>query len=105
MRLLYTLACAVLSVALLASAQASKAPAKAAVKNCATYTAKNQLDLNTAPIDDLACLPGIGAAYSKKIVEGRPYRAKNELVDKKIIPQATYDKIKDAVIAKQPGKK
>ena len=75
--------------------KADKAPAK-----------KGPMDINTASVEELQTLSGIGEAFSKKIVENRPYARKDELVKKNIVPQATYDKIKEQIIAKQaPGEK
>ncbi|MCC6588996.1 MAG: helix-hairpin-helix domain-containing protein [Bryobacterales bacterium] len=104
MRLFSALGVLVLGLSL---AFAQKGPTKGAVKDAsatakkAAAAATDLIDINTASADALRTLPGIGEAYSQKIVKGRPYRAKNELVQKNIIPEATYDKIKDKIIAKQ----
>jgi DNA uptake protein ComE-like DNA-binding protein len=86
----------------LSAGMANTLPATGFVAQAAGVAAADKLDINTATKDQLKALPGIGDAYSQKIIDGRPYRTKLDLVQKKIVPQPTYDKIKDQIIAKQP---
>jgi competence protein ComEA len=84
----------------------SAAPVFSQTKGGKKSGAKNEkqtelIDINSASKQQLMTIPGIGDAYAQKIIDGRPYRAKNELVQKKIIPQATYDKMSDQIIARQ----
>jgi len=100
MRLFRTLCIALaLSTPLAAQAQTGK-PAMAP-KVAAAAAATGLIDINSAGADVLKGIPGIGDAYAAKIIGGRPYKAKNELVSKKIVSAVLYAKIKDRIIAKQ----
>jgi competence protein ComEA len=82
----------------IAGAQASSGASKSAK---ASATTGEKIDINSAGKEQLDALPGIGEAYAQKIIDNRPYHTKRDLVSKKIIPQSTYDKIKDQIIAHQ----
>ena len=94
---------ALFALALFTSSGAAQAAgSKPAGKTAATQAASaDLLDINSCTKEQLDALPGIGTVYSQKIIDGRPYKAKTDLVRKKIIPQATYNKIKDKIVARQ----
>jgi hypothetical protein len=93
-------ALSILFVSTLAFGQAPKATTTTAAKP--VQAAAEKLDINSATKEQLMKLPGIGEAFSQKIIDGRPYKAKNELTQKKIVPEATYARITDLIIATQP---
>jgi DNA uptake protein ComE-like DNA-binding protein len=77
----------------------TKAPAKSTETKSAT-TKVEPVDINSASAEELAALPGVGDAYAKKIIAGRPYAKKDQLVTKKIVPNTAYQKFKAKIVAK-----
>lgn len=81
------------------NSSATSAAKPSAAVQASRAGSQDQLDINTASADQLKTLPGVGDAYAKRIIDGRPYAAKNQLVQRGILPQNTYDKIKDQIVA------
>ena len=95
---------------MLSAAPQAAAPAKTKMpavempvkKEAVKAVAATTVDINSATLDELKALPGVGDAYAQKIIDGRPYKGRNELLEKKILPEAVYSKVRMLVKARQP---
>lgn len=110
-RLCITLFTLILAVSISYAAEMKPAPAKpampavpampAAAKKAPAAAPMELVDINSATEAELKAIPGIGDEYSKKIMAGRPFANKSQLLSKKIVPKPVYDKVKDMIIAKK----
>jgi len=91
----------VTAIALAVGPTAYSQSAAASQQSTASQKKSGLIDINSASADELDSLPGIGPVMAQKIIAGRPYRAKTDLVTRKVIPQSAYNKIKDQIIAHQ----
>lgn len=82
----------------------AQTPSAAQAKAVAAANSGDKLDVNSATADQLKGLPGVGDAYAARIIKGRPYANKTQLVGRGVLPQATYDKLKDMVVASRAKK-
>ena len=92
---LLSIGLALLLGAATAAGQTRTTPAPAA-------PAASLIDINSASRDDLMTLEGIGEVRADAIIRARPFKAKTELVERRLIPEALYDKIADKVMARPP---
>ena len=101
MKRIITLVFALLLAASVSFAVEMNAVAPAIDKKVPAAPAMELIDINSATEAELKAVPGIGDTYAKKIMAGRPFSNKSQLLSKKIIPKTVYDKIKDMIIAKK----